>query len=290
MPLKAAVANSSSFVSGGQSPLGQRPARAAICKGVGMLRRVLGPFKEFGFWAGALYAADRALRSLSPRLGLYVYELMVQPISGKPLLPPNLAKNLHFAEISRGDPAVALMPAREEIKAQRFDQGARCLGVYRKDKLIGYLWMSFGRYEEDEVRCTYELTAAGQSVFDFDLYVLPEHRMGIGFMAIWHGANQFLRERGILYTFSRLTRFNVASRRSHAHLGWKKVGQAVFLQLWLLELMVSSVAPYFALTWAPTQRVRMRLAPDVLLAARPPDAVSTSAGVSPATNKPEPEA
>ncbi|MDP1534625.1 MAG: hypothetical protein Q8L92_13715, partial [Rubrivivax sp.] len=171
-----------------------------------MLRRVLGPFKEFGLVAGVLYLIDRMLRSVSPRLGLFVYELMVQPIASKPMLPANLTKNLRFAEIGRGDPELALMPAREDIKAARFDQGARCLGTYRKDKLIGYIWFSFGHHEEDEVRCDYELTAREQSVFDFDLYVLPEHRMGIAFMAIWHGANEYLHQRGIRYTFSRLTR------------------------------------------------------------------------------------
>jgi hypothetical protein len=229
-----------------------------------MLRRVIGPFKEFGLLAGALYVVDRLLRSLSPRLGLYVYELMVQPITGKALLPPNLTKNLQFAEIGRGHPDIALMPAREDIKAQRFEQGARCLGVYRKGKLIGYIWFSFGQYEEDEVRCTYELVDVARSVFDFDLYVLPEHRMGIGFMAIWHGANEYLRERGVHYTFSRLTRFNVASRRSHAHLGWRCSGRAVFLKAWSLEAMFATVSPYVALTWS--RRVRLRLAPDVLVA------------------------
>jgi len=227
-----------------------------------MLRRVVGPFKEFGLFAGALYVADRLLRSLSPALGLYVYELMVQPITGKALLPPNLTKNLQFAEIGRGHPDILLMPAREDIKAQRFEQGARCLGVYRKGGLIGYIWFSFDRYEEDEVRCTYELADAARSVFDFDLYVLPEHRMGIGFMAIWHGANAYLRERGVQYTFSRLTRFNLASRRSHAHLGWRLAGRALFLKAWAFEAMLATVSPYVALTWS--RRVRLRLAPDVL--------------------------
>ena len=231
-------------------------------------RRLVGPFKEFGLGAGALYAADRVMRGLSPRLGLYVYELMVQPITDKPMLPVNLTKNLRFVEIARGHPDIELMPARADIKDARFDQGAVCLGVYRKDKLIGYIWFSFRTYEEDEVRCTYELAVAERSVFDFDLYVMPEHRMGIGFMAVWHGANQYLRERGIDYTFSRLTRFNLASRRSHAHLGWKCAARAVFLQAWQVEVMLASVAPFVALTWSPGQRTRLRLRPDVLDAGR----------------------
>lgn len=225
---------------------------------------IAGPFKEFGALAGALYVIDRVLRHISPRLGLCVYELMVQPITGRPLLPPNLVRNLAFVEIGRGHPDLALMPARDDIKALRFEQGARCLGVYRKGKLIGYLWFCSERYEEDEVRCTYQLAETDRSVFDFDLYVLPEHRMGIGFMAIWHGANLFLSELGIRYTFSRLTRFNTASRRAHAHLGWRRVGRALFLQAWSAELMVSTLFPFVALTLGRGQRVRLRLAPDAL--------------------------
>lgn len=227
-------------------------------------KKISGPFKEFGWLAGTLYAADRALRSISPRLGMYVYELMVQPITDKPLLSANLAKNLTFEEIGSGHPDVALMPAREDIKALRFAQAARCLGVYRKRVLIGYIWFNFGTYEEDEVRCTYILQESAVSVFDYDLYLFPEYRMGIGFMGIWHGANQYLRARGVDYTFSRLTRFNLASRRSHAHLGWKRAGQAVFLQLGPIEAMVADVAPFVALTWTASQRVKLKLSPDVL--------------------------
>ena len=223
-----------------------------------MWHKLKAPFKEFGFLAGLLYAADRVLRRLSSSCGLYVYELMAQPISAKPLLPPNLVKNLKFVEIARGHPDIARMPAREDIKSSRFEQGARCLGVYRKENLIGFIWFCFNRYEEDEVRCTYELLAPQRSVFDFDLYVFPEYRMGVGFMGIWHGANAYLSERGVDFTFSRLTRFNLASRRSHAHLKWTRVGSALFIQLWRLEFMVSNLAPYLAVT-LPGQRVRLRL-------------------------------
>jgi len=233
-----------------------------------MWNKLAGPFREFGLADGALYAADRVLRRISPKLGLYVYELMVQPIGGKALLPPNLAKNLSFVDIVRGDPALDLMPARPEIKQARFDQGAICLGVYRKGNLIGFAWFCFRAYEEDEVRCTYQLAQPDCSVFDFDFYVFPEHRMGIGFLAVWHGANEYLRARGIRYTFSRLTRFNVASRRAHAHLGWKCVGRAIFLQAWKLELMLSSLAPFTFLSWSGTLRPKLRLRPDALVSTR----------------------
>ena len=48
-----------------------------------MWSKLAGPFREFGFFAGLLYAIDRVLRRLSPNLRLYAYELMVQPITDK---------------------------------------------------------------------------------------------------------------------------------------------------------------------------------------------------------------
>lgn len=233
-------------------------------------RRFTGPFKEFGLLTGALYVIDRGLRWISPSLGIFVYELMVQPIGSKNLLAAHRTKNLTFSMIERGHPAIELMPARPEIKESRFEQGAICLGVFRNEELIGYAWFCFNAYEEDEVRCTYALAVPSQSVFDFDFYVMPEHRMGIGFVAVWHGANEYLRARGIKYTFSRLTRSNLASRRAHARLGWKCVGKALFLRAWRAELMISTTAPFLFVSWSETHRPRLVLKPDVLVNSSPP--------------------
>jgi hypothetical protein len=226
--------------------------------------RACSPFREFGAGAGSLYVIDRVLRRVSPSLGLQVYEFMVQPIGTTRLLPPGLSKNLVAEEIGQGHPAVAEMPARADIKQARFEHGARCLGVYRKGQLLGYSWFTRDRYEEDEVRCTYLLEDRAASIFDFDLYVLPQYRLGIGFLGVWHMMNETLAPQGVRYTFSRLTRFNLASRRAHAHLGWKRVGSAVFVQAWRTELMLATMAPWVALTWKPGQRVQLRLRPDVL--------------------------
>jgi hypothetical protein len=231
-----------------------------------MLRRLATPFIEFGPLAGALYLVERALQRLSPELRLYCYELMVQPISDEPLLPARWAQQIEIREIKRGDPEIALMPARPEIKESRFAQSAICLGAFRKRELIGYIWFCFKTYEEDEARCTFVLKPEDQAVFDFDLHVFPEHRMGLGFLGVWHGASKVLRSRGINFSYSRLTRFNLASRRAHARLGWKRVGSALFLRAWRIEVMAATIFPYVSLSLGESQRVRLELRPDVLLA------------------------
>lgn len=231
-----------------------------------MLQRLTSPFREFGLFGGLLYALDRVLARMSPALRLYFYEIMVQPISDKALVPSRFTKRLEIREIKRGDPEVNLMPARMEIKESRFAQDALCLGAFRNGQLIGYIWFCFRAYEEDEVRCTFVLTPQHETVFDFDLYVFPEQRMGLAFVGLWDAANQFLHARGIRYTFSRLARYNLASRRAHKHLGCEVVGRTIFVQAWRAQLMVATIFPYMHLSLRESSRVRLELRPDVLLA------------------------
>ncbi len=229
-----------------------------------MLRRITGPFREFGFAPGLLYATDRVLSSLSAKLRLHVYELMVQPITDKPLLPRGFKKLLVVREIKAGDPEIALMPVRPEAMASRLRQNATCLGAFKNDSLIGYMWFCSPSYDEDEVRCTYVVEPKREAVFDFDFYLFPEHRMGLGFVALWNGANEFLSQLGIRYTFSRLTRFNLASRRAHQHLGWKVVARALFLQAWRVEVMLATMFPYVHVSATNGGRVRLNLRPDAI--------------------------
>lgn len=228
-----------------------------------MLRRIAGPFKEFGFFAGLLYAIDRVLQQLSPHLRLYCYELMVQPIQGKPLLPGGLGKQLEVRELKRGDPELGLLPIRPGVLESRLTQNAVCLAAFRKEQMIGAMWFCFDAYDEDEVRCRYVVRPVEAAVFDFDFYIFPEHRMGIGFVGMWDGANAFLRARGITFTFSRLTRYNLPSRRAHAHLGWRLVGRATFLRAWGLQVMAATVFPYLHVSVRSSGRVRLTLRPDM---------------------------
>src|SRR5262245_21314168 len=226
-----------------------------------MVHKLVDVYRQYGLVTGLFYGIDRVLQRLSSRLRLYAYQVMVQPITDKPFLPERFARRLEFREIGRGDPEVALMPARPEIKEARFAQNAVCLGAFREGRLIGYLWFCHGQYEEDEARCTYLVAPKGDAIFDYDFYIVPEQRMGYAFAGIWHGANEYLRKRGIRYTFSRYTQINLASRRAHERLGGRAVGSAVFLQLGSIQLMAATLWPFLHLSLSPARRVTLRLEP-----------------------------
>jgi len=229
-----------------------------------MIHRIVSPFKEFGFFAGSLYVLNRIFNSLSPNFRLFYYELMVQPITDKPLLPGSLSSNIVIREIKPGDPELALMPIRKDILESRLQQQTICLGAFSKEKFIGYIWFCFGSYLEDEVRCIYDLSPENEAVFDFDLYLFPEHRLGLGFMAIWDGANKYLSSKGIKYTFSRLTRYNLPSRNAHAHLGWKVAAHAIILKAGTAEILMTNTSPYFHISLRESNWARLKLKSDSL--------------------------
>ena len=222
-----------------------------------MWQTLTNAWREFGLGIGSMYLIDQALHRLSDDARLRFYELMVQPIVEAPLVARRFTRAFTYREISATDPEVAKMPAREDIKAERFAQGATCIGAFRDEDLVGYMWFVSDHYLEDEVRCVFHVHPVDTAVFDFDFYVFPEHRMGLGFIALWDGANRYLYERGVRSTFSRITRFNTASRRAHDHLGWKRVGRAMFLKLWRFEWMLADVAPYVSVSLR--RRVRLDL-------------------------------
>jgi hypothetical protein len=224
-----------------------------------MLKRIAAPFREFGLAAGLMYVSGRMLQALSPRLGLRVYDLVAQPVSAQAPEGPRRGQELTMRRLHPGDPEVNVMPARPEIKESRFRQGAICLGAFRGPNFIGHIWFALSGYEEDEVRCTFETLPPAQTAFDFDLYIFPEYRMGRAFMNVWNGANDFLRERGIRYTCSRIARFNTASRNAHARLGARRIGRAIFLQAWTVEFMMATIPPYLHFGVSPNSRVLLRL-------------------------------
>ena len=209
------------------------------------VEKLLGVFREFGVLGGVLYGVGKALRRSGAGFHLYFYEIMVQPISEKPLAPKNLTKSFELREIKAADPELAKFPRSEKVVAERFEQGVICLGGFQKSEFIGYLWIQFGKYYEDEVRCLFAPEPESEAVFDFDIYIFPDHRFGIGFIALWDGANEFLKRRGIRFTCSRVSRFNVASRKSHEHFGWKCIGRTVFLCGATSQLMLGTIKPYF---------------------------------------------
>jgi hypothetical protein len=112
------------------------------------------------------------------------------------------------------------------------------------------------------VRCQFEPQPHGKAAFDFDIYLFPEYRLGLGFFALWEHANKYMRERGIKSTCSRVSRYNTQSRKSHSHLDCKQVGVAIFLTGPKRQIMLASIAPYIHFSNTPEKRPTIQIRTD----------------------------
>lgn len=218
--------------------------------------------KKFGIFPGFIYLLSQIIHRISSKSELFYYELMAQPVTNEPLLGPRYQDWLRPREIKQGDAILAEMPLTAATLAHRFVLPTVCLGGFRNDQLLGYMWLCLGAYEEDEVRCAF-IPDPNQGVWDFDFYIVPKHRLGPTFLGLWDGAYAFLRQRGYRYSFSRVSRFNLASRRAHDRLDWKKIGSAIFLKLGQCQLMAATVPPYVHVSVSARTRpvIRVRSGP-----------------------------
>ncbi len=212
---------------------------------LGKLRRASG---ELGFWNAICYAVDQALYARLGWGGLVRYLFYAQPVPSPPDRPMRMGKQ-EVREFKAGDPAFADLPLDDEVLAFRFGQGAVCLGVLEEGRAVACLWFCFGHYAEDMVRATYVLEPGDVTAWDFDVYVAPSHRAGRTFARLWEAGNAYLRDRGVRWSLSRISAYNRPSITAHERLGAQPVGQASFLKLGPLQVMVSSLSPYIHVSW-----------------------------------------
>lgn len=205
--------------------------------------------RELGFTDACFYIVDRMLRAISgKRAHLRKYYLMAQPVAPHSWLPPGRGKRFEVRRLSAVDPALDAFPRPKTVFPYRFEQGAVCLAAFRSAEPVGFLWLSFGPYQEDEVRCQYVPLPKGEAAWDFDVYIAPQHRTSAVFLRLWDDANRLLRSKGVSWSFSRVSAFNPLSVASHSRMGANRIGAVIFATFGPWQLSVASVRPYLFLS------------------------------------------
>ena len=209
-----------------------------------MIGKLRATVRELGPVDGLLYLGDQALLRLAANAHLVRYHFVAVPVS-EPADPAARPRpGLEVRRLDRGDPAFAAMPLTPDVLGFRFAQPSICFGAFKRDTLIGYLWLCLGPYQEDEVRCRFVPLPAESAVWDYDVYIWPEHRLSRAFARLWEHAHGFLRERGITWTVSRISSYNKVSIAAHRRMGARFLGSAIFLRLGAFQIMIASVPPY----------------------------------------------
>lgn len=209
-----------------------------------MLNKFRRVSKEIGGINAILYLIDRCLSAVSAsHARLFRYYLIAQPVPDKPLLPAHRGAGVAVHRIEADDSRVADFPRPAKVIRFRYQQNALALSAYQDDAFVGCLWLNLGPYNEDEVRCRFAPEPAETVAWDYDVFVMPEHRMGLVFARLWDEANRILRDAGIRWSASRISAFNAASIAAHRRLGGRIVGSASFLKVGPFQLLLSGATP-----------------------------------------------
>lgn len=212
-----------------------------------MLAAIKRTFHELGSLNAVLYyLSEIMLRTSGRRARIVRYCLVAQPVPKNPLLTRTDANTI-IRRIFSGDPLISAFPRAPDIIDMRLARGDTCLAATVNGKFAGFLWIAFNGYDEDEVRCRYDLLGE-QISWDFDVHVEPRFRLGRTFLRLWDAANELLRDKGIRWSISRISAFNPASLNSHARLGTRLLGNASFVILGPLQLsFIGNWLPHFSL-------------------------------------------
>jgi GNAT superfamily N-acetyltransferase len=224
------------------------------------LKRFLDPIRQLGIMAGLLYAVARTLRCVTGGDVVRHYLFTAQPVPERPLSRRTRQQQVRIEMIPPEDYQLTWFPRPAHVIADRFRQGGLCFGAFKGDEAVGCLWLARDEYWEDEVACRFVPEPAHLAVWDFDVYVKPEHRGGRVFAYLWDEAFQWLRDNGYRWTMSRIDGFNPASIRAHRRLGARVMGRGIFFVAGNLQFSFFTVRPFVNLCWGrrhpPKVRVR----------------------------------
>jgi hypothetical protein len=211
--------------------------------------------REIGLRDACLLAFGRALIALTRgRARLVKYYFMAQPAAPKGLRAPSGGR-FAFSWVDGTCPLLSQADRPAAVIADRFAQGARCLLATTSDsRFAGFLWYVAGPYDEDEVRVRYRPLPQRSTAWDFDVSIMPEHRMSRLFGYLWQRAGVALAEQGVTHTISRISAFNPGSLAAHRRLGGTLVGHATFLRIGRWQWMRASMPPHWHLSWRDDQR------------------------------------
>lgn len=219
---------------------------------VKIYKRIRELLTEKGYFNTGIFILNRLFLKISGNnIRIYRYYFVAQPVKDRPYLPLSRGKNIVIREINTTDPIRQYFPRPPAVIDARFKNGAVCLTASKEEKFVGFIWLMFGPYQEDEVRARFIPHPREKAVWDFDVYVAPDHRVGFTFLRLWDEANQMLREKGVQWSFSRISALNTKSLNSHTGFGLKIIGHAIFLCIGSWQLTLSSLSPYIHLSLKP---------------------------------------
>jgi len=227
---------------------------------MGFVARARSMARSLGPVDSLIYGCAWCLHKLCGRRARLVsYHIVAQPVPESSRLPAGRGESIAVRRLDAARVRELEFPRPRRIIEYRLRQGATCFAAFKEEAMTGFLWLVQPVYDEDEVRCRFSPEPQGEGAWDFDVYVDPAYRLGPTFIKLWDVADAWLRERGVVWTMSRISSLNPDSIRSHRRLGARFLGRALFVRVLRMQLMISTLRPYVHLSVTASHKPLLRV-------------------------------
>lgn len=201
------------------------------------------------------YGVIWLVRKLSAgAIELHYRYILLQPVGAEPLLKRPLEGTADvqplegpalLREFDRDTDGAFSRPPRDRSRVQeRVERGDVCIAAKQGSRTVGVLWLSFGAFDETEVRARFVVRPEAGMAWDSNLFIVEEARAGLIFVALWDGANAVLREKGYRWSATQTAAFNGPSLQAHKRLGARRIGRIAYLLFGSWQITCSSLAPH----------------------------------------------
>ena len=205
-----------------------------------------------------LYVFVYLLRKASfGTVGLDYRYILIQPVADEPLLRGRALRGIEMRTLTGADlrrayeedegGAFSREPRDDARFYRRADRGDVCFAAYRGSRAEGVLWLSFGRYDEPDVKADFLVRPAFGMAWDSNLYIVDDARGGMLFAALWDAANAWLRQHGFHCIATQTSAFNGPSLQAHSRMGARRIARMIYFLCGPLHLTLTSLRPRVAL-------------------------------------------
>lgn len=178
---------------------------------------------------GIAGVASYAVARLAVRTGWvrwYRYAVIHLARAGLPAMPPGYSAH----ELTPEEALAIDTGATEEFRRNRLRDGMTCLAVRnRKGECVAAVWIGIGDCAEDDVAITFRVPQG--AAWDTGMWVHPDHRLGRAFAALVAALGEWMDQKGVAGSYSRIADYNLASLTAHRRLGASLIGHHGVLKL-----------------------------------------------------------
>lgn len=209
-----------------------------------MIEKLRSLVDELGWVDAIIYIIDRALGTIKAPVSIARYVLVAQAVPDKPMLPPKRGSSIVVRPLKLADDLGSETTLSPALFARRTACGSITFGAFDASGLIGYLSIDLGPHDDEFLPARFVPLPTSLCAWDYDFFVTARLRLGVVYLRIWDSVFEFLRNRGVAWSFSYIASANVRSMKSQLRMGAIPVETFIVARLGRCQVFLRARPPF----------------------------------------------